>query len=246
MRGAMARTGACRLCGRDFEPHRRPGSSVYCRRCVARADREVTKTVSADCRECGRTFPTRTRSIHYCSDACRAAAVRRARAENQRKRDADPEKRALLITRARLAAAARRARKRGEKPPRTNRDVGSLETNAKSAEPYACALCGRDFVPYGGALPIHCKRCSAKMNREMVRVMAVNCKECGKEFSTPKRSVRYCSKACSAAGRRRSTNESARKRMADPEKHALRLARTRTWAAARRAREKARGGRPNA
>ena len=103
----------CRLCGRDLEPHRRPGSSVYCRRCVARADREVAKTASEDYRECGRTFPTRTRSIHYCSDACRAGAARRARAETQRKRDADPEKRALRLARTRTWAAARRAKERG-------------------------------------------------------------------------------------------------------------------------------------
>ena len=242
----MAKASACRLCGRGFEPRGRSGSKVFCGRCAAKADGEIAKAASMDCRECGKPFTTRTRSVHYCSDACRTVAVRRARREKQREYAADPEKHALLVARLRLAAAARRARERGEKPPRTNRDVAGLKPNPRSAEPYACALCGRDFVPYGGSRPVHCKRCSARTNREMGRVMAVDCKECGKRFSTPNRAVRYCSKGCSAAGQRRSSNESARRRRADPEKHAMSLARQRAWAAARRAKEKGRGGRPNA
>ncbi len=240
----MAGTAACRLCGRDIGPRRRPGSSAYCKRCMAKADRKIARTASADCKECGKPFPTRTRSVRYCSDACRTVATRRTRAENQRRDYADPEKRALLVARLRLSAAARRAKRRGDRPPRANRDVESLKPNPKSAEPYACALCGRNFVPYGGARPIHCKRCSARMNREMARVMAVDCKECGKKFSTPNRAVRYCSKACSAAGQRRSSNASARRDRADPEKHAMILARQRARTAARRAkkREAAAGG----
>ena len=238
MRAPMDGTAACRLCGRDIGPRSRSGSNVYCKHCTAKADRKIAKTVSADCKECGKPFPTRTRSVRYCSDACRTAASRRSHAERQRRDYADPEKRALLVARLRLSAAARRARKRGDKPPRVNRDVEGLEPNPRSAEPYACALCGRDFVPYGGARPIHCKRCSARMNREMARVMAVDCKECGKRFSTPNRTVRYCSKACSAAGQRRSSNASARRDRADPEKHAMILARQRAWAAARRAKKR--------
>ena len=235
----MARPTACGLCGSDIGPHGRGNRPAYCKRCIAKADREIARMPRVDCRECGKTFSTRTRTVHYCSDACRTVAARRARVEGQRRYNADPEKLALARARGRLAAAARRAKARGDKqPPRANRDVKSLKPNPKSAEPYACALCGRDFVPYGGARPIHCKRCSARMNREMARVMAVDCKECGKKFSTSNRTVRYCSKACSAAGQRRSSNASARRNRADPEKHAVFLARQRARTAARRAKKR--------
>ena len=243
----MAGPTSCSLCGRSFEPRSRTGRHAYCGRCAAKADREIARTLSVDCKECGKPFSTRTRSVHYCSDACRTAAARRRNSEYQRRYAADPVKRALMLARTRVAAAARRARERGEEPPpRAGHDVKSLKRNAKAAEPYACGLCGRDFAPYGGNRPAHCKRCSARISRELGRVMAVKCKECGKKFSTSNRAIRYCSMPCSAAGRRRSSNESGRRRRADPEALALAAARRRAWAAARRGREKGRGGRRRA
>ena len=245
MRGAMEKSATCRACGRDFAPHRRAGLHVYCKRCTAKADKEIARKISVDCKECGKTFPTKTRSVRYCSDACRAAAARRTNAENQRKYLADPEKHALKLARARVCAANKRARDRGERPPpppRAGRGAGSQGRNAKAAEPYLCALCGRDFAPYGdGARPAHCKRCRAKADREIGRAWTLNCKECGKEFSTSNRIVRYCSTKCNAAGHARNVAESARRRMANPEARALEAARWRARAAARKAAEK--GGR---
>ena len=241
--GAMAGQVACKLCGRGIEPRGRGNRPVYCKPCMARADKEIGRMPRVDCKECGKAFSTKTRSVHYCSDACRFAATRRANIENQRRYEADPEKRALKRARARLAAAARRARARGEEPPPiASRDVGSLKRNASAAEPYACGLCGRDFAPYGGNRPTYCKRCTAKTDREIGRAMAVDCKECGKEFSTLNRIVVYCSKACRAAGRMRSTNEGARRRRADPEASALAAARRRAQYAARKGGKKGAAG----
>ena len=241
----MARQVTCRLCGRGFEVRGRGNLPAYCKRCTARADREIAKMPRADCRECGKTFPTRTRSVRYCSDECRTAAVRRRNREYQRRYAADPEKRAMGLARMRAWAAARKAKAQGKRPPPAGRGAKSPRRSAAPAEPYACALCGRDFVAYGGARPLHCKRCRARIDREIGRVMAVKCKECGKAFSTPSRVVRYCSKACRAAGWNRSNRESTRRRMADPEKHVMAAARQRAWAAARRGGEKG-GGRRDA
>ena len=239
----MAEPAACTLCGGGIEPHGRGSRPAYCKPCMARADRKIARMPRVDCRECGKTFPTKTRAVHYCSDACRFVATRRANIENQRRYEADPEKRALKRARARLAAATRRARARGEKPPPiASRDVGSLKRNARAAEPYACGLCGRDFAPYGGRRPTYCRRCTAKTDKEIGRAMAVDCKECGKEFSTLNRVVRYCSKACRAAGRMRNTSERARERRADPEARALAAARRRARHAADKSRKEGSAG----
>ena len=236
MRGAMAKPPACRLCGREFDPPRRSGSRVYCKRCTAKADREIAKTLSVDCKECGKAFPARTRAARYCSVECRSAAARRANAESQRRYRADPQSNARNLALAR-ASAARRAAERGEKPPRESRGAKSLKPNATPAEPYPCALCGRRFAPYGGRRPIHCKRCSARVDKEIARKRTLNCKECGKKFTTLNRIVRYCSRECNAAGRRRITDEIRRRRMADPEFRAMDAARQRARTAARRAKE---------
>ena len=245
----MARPTACRLCGSNIEPHGRGNRPAYCRRCIAKADREIARMPRVDCRECGKTFSTRTRTVRYCSDACRTVAARRARVEGQRRYNADPEKLALTRARGRLAAAARRARARGdEQLPRANRDVKTLKPNPKSAEPRACALCGRDFAPYGGGRPAYCKRCASKADKEIGRERTLNCKECGTKFTTPNRIVRYCSPKCSAAGRMHSSNASARRSMAaDPAVRALAAARRRAYcAAARKGKQGGRGGRRNA
>ena len=236
------------MCGRSFEPHSRTGRHAHCKRCTAKADREIARKPRVACKECGKAFSTKTRVVRYCSDACRASVARRARIETRRKRMADPERRALDLARGRAYYAARRAEERGEEPPpRPSRDVKSLRRNATPAEPYPCALCGRNFAPYGCANhPVHCKRCTAKFDREINRVMTMDCKECGKKFSAPKRHIRYCSEACRLDGRRRAGRESDRRRRADPEARALALARWRAWDAARRGGKKGRGRRRSA
>ena len=241
MRGPMAKASACRLCGRGIEPHGRGSRPAYCRRCTAKADKKAARMPRVDCRECGKAFSTRVLTVRYCSDPCRSAAARRASVEGRRRYDADPEKLALKRARSRLAAAARRARARGDRPPRANRDVKSLKPNPKSAEPYPCALCGRDFAPYGAGRPAYCKRCAAKADREIGRERALDCKECGKAFTTRNRIVKYCSRECNTAGRNRISRESARKRMNDPEARAMAAARSRAWTAARRGDKKGRG-----
>ena len=252
MRGPVAKTITCRICGCDFERFRRAGSNPYCKICTAKADREIARKPRVDCKECGKAFSTRTRTVRYCSDACRAAAARRAGIERDRRRMADPEKHSLQLARTRVYNAARRARGRGGKqqqpPPRANRDAAGQRRSAKSAEPRPCALCGRSFAPPGGRgrRPIHCKRCTAKADREIGRKVDVRCRECGNAVAAPSRTVRYCSKECKAAGRRRAARESARRRREDPEVRAKDVARTRALVAARRGGKRGSGRRPSA
>ena len=241
----MARPTACRLCGRGIEPHGRGNRPAYCRGCTAKTDKEVSQMPRVDCRECGKVFPAKTRAFRYCSDECRSASARRANAENQRRYKADPRNRARMLALAR-ASAARRAAERGEKPPRASRDVESLKPNARPAEPSPCALCGRDFAPYGGRRPIHCKRCRARVDKEIGRKRTLNCKECGKKFSTLNRIVRYCSRECNAAGRSRISSKSSRRRLEDPETRALAAARNRARYAVHRGGKKGRGRLPSA
>ena len=65
MRGAMAKALTCRLCGRSFEPHGgigRVALRTYCKGCTAKADREITRAASADCRECSSGFRDSSRA----------------------------------------------------------------------------------------------------------------------------------------------------------------------------------------
>ena len=249
MRGPVAKTTTCRACGRDFERFGRASPYAYCKRCAARADREIARMPRVDCRECGKAFSAKTRTVRYCSDACRAAAARRAGIERERSRMADPEKRARRLASARARAAANRARERGGRrpTPRAGRGAARTRRGAKAVEPHQCELCGRDFAPYGtGKHPVHCKRCRSRVDKEIGRERALNCKECGTRFSTPNRGVRYCSKACRADSRRRVALERYHSRMADPEKRTLLAARSRAGAAARRGKQEGGGRRPNA
>ena len=249
MRGPVAEKITCMACGRDFERFYRGGRHVFCKSCTAKADREIARKPRVDCKECGKAFSTRTRTVRYCSDACRAAAARRACIERDRRRRADPEKHALQLARHRARNAARMARERGARqPPRAGRDAASPRRSARAAEPYPCALCGQSFVPPGGRgrRPLHCKRCRAKADRKIGMKMDARCRECGNAFTTQNRIVKYCSRECKAAGRRRIARESARRRREDPEIRARSGARCRAWAAARRGEKKGRGGRPSA
>ena len=89
----------------------------------------------------------------------------------------------------------------------------------------------------------YCERCTAKADRDVASAIDAKCKECGKEFSTRNRLVRYCSDKCRIEGGRRRLREYRSRYMADPEKHAMYLARTRAAAASRR-RAMAAGRRP--
>ena len=249
----MVETAACRICGRDIVLGGRGRRPVFCKRCKAKADGEIGRVLRVDCKECGKPFSTKTRTVRYCSDACRAGGRRRAGAESQRKRMADPKKHALRLASARACSAARMARERGGRSPRpaspaasaaspAGRGAGGPRRSAKAGKLNACALCGRNFAPHRrGHRSIHCKQCSAKADRELCMVTAVNCKECGREFSTSDRNARYCSKACKADGRRRVARESARRRRSDPEIHAVSAAHTRAWKAARNGGKKGSG-----
>ena len=224
--GHMAGPTACRQCGRSFEPyggHYR----VYCKKCTARADKAIVLAPPVKCRECGKKFTASHRSSRYCSDACRAEGARRYNREYMRRYIADPEKRAIARAHTRASAAARKARKRGGRP--TQRQA-PLRVDP-SAAPSVCRLCGRTFAQYGRGGHADCKRCAARVDRKISRPPNTKCKECGKKLNAASRRVRYCSKACSAEGLRRSCRESARRAKADPEKRALAAARGRAWSA---------------
>ena len=185
------------------------------------------------CKACGKAFHTKTRSIRYCSEACRTEARRRLNLEYNHRYMADPAKRAIVLARTRAAAAARRARMRGGRPPPPPPPLRGM----KKGKPTTCGLCGRTFAPTGrGRRAAYCKRCTAKADREIRREMTVHCKACGKAFATASRSVRYCSDECSAEGRRMNDRESMRRRSADPERRAARAARIRARNAAYRSR----------
>ena len=108
----------------------------------------------------------------------------------------------------------------------------NLERGAM-AQTADCRLCGRSFVRCGRHA--HCKRCAAKADRAIARDLRADCKECDKPFSTDRRSVRYCSDACRADARRRSSREHGRRRLMDPRKRAVATARVRAIMAGRRA-----------
>ena len=97
-------TSTCRLCGITFEVYGSAAHS-YCRQCTAKTDMEIARKRRMECKECGKVFVT-SRIAKYCSDACRAAGRRKS----ERKRMADPEKRAMAgaYTRAWLAAQGKK------------------------------------------------------------------------------------------------------------------------------------------
>ena len=101
-----------------------------------------------------------------------------------------------------------------------------------------CRLCGQGFAPYGGRYHGYCKECTAKADRAAAKPFSVDCKECGKKFFARTNTTRYCSDECRAVVGRRRVRESMRRYLADPERRAVVLARTRASAAARRARER--------
>ena len=225
----MAGSAACRQCGRSFEPyggHYR----VYCKECTAKADKAIAKETAVQCKECGKEFAAPSRSFHFCSDACRAEGARRYHREYRRKYMADPAKRATAMAYIRASAAARRARKRGGRPPQKQ----ALPRVDPNAEPTVCRLCGRTFAQYGRGVHAYCKRCTAKADREIARTVHAKCRECGKRFTAATRNARYCSDKCRADGAQRGRRESIRRVEADPEKRSRLAAQSRSYRAARR------------
>lgn len=83
-------------------------------------------------------------------------------------------------------------------------------------EPITCRLCSRSFAPYSGTRPVYCKRCAAKADRAIVKVLRVKCRECGKAFSTRNRAVRYCSPPCRDAVHARPRSAPRKSRPAHP------------------------------
>ena len=240
----MARTAACRLCGKSFEAR---GRRVYCERCTAKADRDVASSIDAKCKECGGKFSTKNPIVRYCSDKCRIDGTRRLKREHARLYMADPEKRAIKRARERAWAANRRRAMEGKGPAGSSSGGGRQRDDHAAGRPprprsrakqRACEVCGRSFVPHGGTSRANCERCAARFDGEISTVRNVKCKECGKEFSTKNRSARYCSTKCSAEAIRRRMREYARGRMADPEQRAILSARARARQAAHRAGKK--------
>lgn len=240
----MAEPITCKLCGRDFAPYSR-SYHVYCRRCRAKSDRRLGRTMIVKCRVCGGGFSTAHPLACYCSDKCRAEARRRADREYHRRYSSDPKKRALVLARGRATAAAHADRERGGRRRPAGRAAGRLSRN-QEASTAVCEMCGRSFAQYGGTIRVHCRRCTAKADRDIGRVLRANCKECGRAFSATSRTIRYCSKACSSEGSRRSRTASRRRTMADPERRAVAAARTRAWNAAQRGRKRRRSRRQRA
>ena len=238
---------ACKLCGRNFKLHG-GGHVSYCNRCMERAGGKLHRVLSLKCAVCGKGFSASTSLARYCSDGCRTEGRCHSYRECYRRRMADPETRALVRARGRVAAAALAARKRGGRGrgrPQAGRGAASPPRSAEGIA-VACDLCGRNFVPRGRASPLYCGRCTARSERELARVLRVKCKECGRTFSTKDRIVRYCSDECSAAGVRRGRLESVRRRMPDPQRRAVAAARTRAWNAAQKDKAGRRRGRPRA
>ena len=107
----------------------------------------------------------------------------------------------------------------------------------------ACQLCGRSFERSGRARSIFCKPCNDKASLKVGRVLTVQCAECGGKFSTRTRSARYCSDGCRLEAKRRKGREYVQKYLADPEKRARFMARSRAYAAAKRDRRRKEKGR---
>ena len=107
-----AEPSTCRLCGSGFALYGHT-HHAYCRRCAAKADREIARTLRARCKACGGRFSTSSRLVRYCSDECRAEGLRRSRIKSALKRMAGPGKRAVEAAQAGERRAASRPKRRG-------------------------------------------------------------------------------------------------------------------------------------
>ena len=205
--GAMAMPTACAACGRSLARYGDP-RHLCCRRCTTKAEGDVARTPPDECRECGKKFHARTRSVKYCSDACGAAGNRRINAASQRRYMADPEKRAMSLARSRALSAARTTLAHGgggqlRRSRVDSRTAARSPRRAKRPEVSACGLCGRTFEQYAYRRTNYCKRCRARIDRKINAVLAVDCKVCGKRFFTKSPLAKYCSLECRNAVRNR-------------------------------------------
>ncbi len=103
-----AAPSVCRLCGRGFAQYGGSNRHAYCRRCTAKADREMGRTLRASCKACGKKFSTASRAVRYCSAECRAEGLRSSRRGSDRRLKTDTKKRATAGARKGARSAARR------------------------------------------------------------------------------------------------------------------------------------------
>lgn len=68
---AAAEAAACGLCGRGLAAYGR-GRHAYCKRCMAKTDREIARTLRTGCRACGKALATTNRIVR---SAQRSAAA---------------------------------------------------------------------------------------------------------------------------------------------------------------------------
>ena len=81
---------------------------------MARLDGEVAKVKRIKCKECGKEFSAKNRTVRYCSSKCSTEVIRRRIREYARRRAADPEQAAILSARDRARKGAK-ARKKAER-----------------------------------------------------------------------------------------------------------------------------------
>ena len=198
----MPETAKCLLCGRRFGP-RRGGSGPlnYCARCGRKADMEAVRVHRVRCRECGGTFRTPNRSIGYCSDACRKKGYTRRRSAAS-----------AASAAAAVAPSAGLARERTVKCRICGK---AFLTDMRPGKPqvYCSPPCRaegsrvrmREYMRRYLADPkrraVHAARLRASSARRTARdarnrTRSVECAQCGGEFSTSNRSIRYCSDPC--------------------------------------------------
>ena len=177
----------------------------YCDPCRAEAAAEASRTHSARCKECGRTFQTPRRTVRYCSAPCRKRGYKTHRGQTSpgRARDGTAECRECggpLVDGARPG----------------NRVYCSAACRARGKR----ALM-RDYMRRYLADPkkraLHSARASAAKARSRAaaakdRARRVRCRVCGGEFSTARWNARYCSDPCREKGYRRVRKASERQR----------------------------------
>ena len=198
----------CRLCGGGFERSGQGGAWRYCAKCRAWATKQSSKVLRVRCKECGKAFSTRKRSVRYCSGECRRLGdLRLNRASEARIRQAaSSSSPASASASARAAGGGGRAGRGGERSP-----VAKSSTRAAAG--------GGGRAGRGGTAQVH------------------RCRECGKKFVPdwkPGKPHAYCSEGCRTDGRRRLYREARQRYRADPEKRAIQAARDNASAVRRR------------
>ena len=200
----MPETAECRLCGRPFRPRRGGGPLNYCARCGRKADREAVRVHRVRCKECGGTFHTPNRSVKYCSAPCRKKGYARRRRPARAPSAAAPG--------ASAAAPPSRAKERTVKCRICGK---AFLTDMRPGKPqvYCSPPCRaegsrvrmREYMRRYLADPkrraVHAARLRASSARRTARdarnrTRSIECAQCGGEFSTSNRSIRYCSDPC--------------------------------------------------